>query len=118
MAYVMAATAVVGTLTGIVNSVASISDMNKRRNFVQALSALDNDQKLALNKQLLDAKSNDARQAIIGNILGQLDTARIQGLTTVQTEKEKTNKTVTTVAIIAGAVLLLGVIVLMIKKRK
>ena len=118
MSYILAGTAVVGSLTGIVNTIAGTSDMTKRRNFVQALAALDNDQKVALNKQLLDAKSNDARQAILGNILGQLNTATINGLATVQTEKEKTNKTVITVAIVAGSILLLGIIFLKLKKHK
>lgn len=117
MSYIMAGTSVVGSLTGIVNTISQTSDMTKRRNFVQNLAALDLDQKIALNKQLLDAKSNDARQAIMGNILGQLNTATINGLATVQTEKQKTTKTVTTAAIIVGGVILLGVIVLMIKKR-
>jgi hypothetical protein len=117
MSYILAGAAVVGSLTGIVNTIAGTSDMTKRRNYVQNLAALDYDQKVALNKQLLASNSNDARQAILTNVLGQLDTARINGLATVQTEKEKTAKTVTTVAIVVGGILLLGVIVLKLKRK-
>ena len=112
------ATMVSQYLANTANAIAQISDMAKRRKFEQNLASLSLDQKMALDKQLMDANSDSARQQILGDVLGKLDVARINGLTTVQTEKEKTNKTVMTVGIIAASVLVLGFMFITLKKKK
>lgn len=116
MSYILAGTAVAGALTGIASAIANTKDMNQRRKFVQNLSALDYDQKVILNKQLIEANSEAARQQILGDTLGKLDVARIEALGKVQAEKEKTKKSLYIVAGIGGLIVVGGLVAFKLKK--
>ena len=116
MSYILAGTAVAGALTGIVSAIANTKDMNQRRKFVQNLAALDYDQKVILNKQLIEANSEAARQQILGDTLGKLDVARIDALGKVQAEKEKTKKSLYIVAGIGGLIIIGGLVAIKLKK--
>lgn len=105
----------VSAVTGIATAISGTSDAAKRRLYEQNLGLLSLDQQKALNKQLIAANSEDARQAILANTLGQIGSARVNALSAVQVEKEKTKK-VLTIAAIAGVVLVLGIVVIL-KKR-
>ena len=109
-------TAVAGALTGIASAIANTKDMNQRRKFVQNLAALDYDQKVILNKQLIEANSEAARQQILGDTLGKLDVARIEALGKVQAEKEKTKKSLYIVAGIGGLIIVGGLVAIKLKK--
>lgn len=116
MSYILAGTAVASALTGIVSAIANTKDMNQRRKFVQNLAALDYDQKVILNKQLIEANSEAARQQILGDTLGKLDVARIEALGKVQAEKEKTKKSLYIVAGIGGLIIVGGLVAFKLKK--
>jgi hypothetical protein len=116
MSYILAGTAVAGALTGIASAIANTKDMNQRRRFVQNLAALDYDQKVILNKQLIEANSEAARQQILGDTLGKLDVARIDALGKVQAEKEKTKKSLYIVAGIGGLIIIGGLVAIKLKR--
>jgi hypothetical protein len=92
--------------------------MNKRRKFEQNLASLDYDQKITLSKALNDANSESARQQILGDTLGKLDVARIDALGKVQSEKEKTKKTLYILGGIAGIIVVIGLVTIFIKRNK
>jgi hypothetical protein len=106
------------SVANIANAIAGISDMNKRRKFEQNLSSLDYDQKLILSKALNDANSEQARQQILGDILGKLDVARIDALGKVQAEKEKTKKTLYILGGVAGIIIVIGLVMILVKRNK
>lgn len=112
---IAAAAQVVQAGAAVVSTISSISDASKRRLYEQNLGLLSLDQQKALNKQLIAANSEDARQAILANTLGQIGSARVNALSAVQVEKEKTKK-VLTIAAIAGLALVVGLVVIL-KKR-
>jgi hypothetical protein len=113
---VAAISAGVGAVTGIVDSITSISDASKRRLYEQNLGLLNFDQKAKLEKLLRSANSEDARQQILAQTLGSANVARIDALAKVQVEKEKTKKTLLVIGIIGGILLIGGVILVMRKK--
>jgi hypothetical protein len=106
------------SVANIANAIAGISDMNKRRKFEQNLSSLDYDQKLILSKALNDANSEQARQQILGDTLGKLDVARIDALGKVQAEKEKTKKTLYILGGVAGIIVVIGLVMILVKRNK
>jgi hypothetical protein len=106
------------SVANIANAIAGISDMNKRRKFEQNLASLDYDQKITLSKALNDANSESARQQILGDTLGKLDVARIDALGKVQSEKEKTKKTLYILGGIAGIIVVIGLVTIFIKRNK
>lgn len=115
---IAAASQVVTAVTGVVNSIAGISDMNKRRLYEQNLGLLSLDQKAKLDQLLRSAQSEDARQAILAQTLSTSNSARIDALAKVQAEKEKTKKTILVVSIIGGIVLLGGLLLILAKRKK
>ena len=112
------ATAIIGAGTGIATAIASTDDANKRRLYAQNLGLLDLDQKKKLNDALLASNSEAARQQILGDVLGKINTARVDSLGKLAQEKEKTKKTLIPVAIIAGSVLTLGLLLVFYKRGK
>ena len=117
MAFVAIA-AGVGAGAGVASAIASTSDANKRRLYAQNLSLLDFDQKKKLNDALLATNSEAAKQQLLADVLGKINTARVDSLGKLAQEKEKTKKTLLTVAIIAGSVLTLGLFLVFYKKGK
>jgi ssRNA-specific RNase YbeY (16S rRNA maturation enzyme) len=57
--------------TAIANTIASINDINKRRNFEESLSLLSNQQQKELNDKLLQSNSETDRLSILSNSLVQ-----------------------------------------------
>lgn len=114
---VMAVAAAVSATTGIVNAISGTSDAAKRRTYEQNLAFLSADEKKKLDKMLSGARSEEARQQILASTLGSISSARVGALATVQAEKEKTKKTLLTVGIIAGAVIAIGLVFVLIKKK-
>jgi len=114
---VMAISAGVSAVTGIVNSISAISDANKRRAYEQNLGLLTLDQKAKLEKLLIKAGSEQAREQILAQTLGTANSARIDALAKVQAEKEKTKKTVLVVAIIGGVVIVGGLLLILAKRK-
>lgn len=95
-------------------AVAGASGAAKQRMYQKNLDLLTLDQKKALEKQLMGAKSEEARQAILASTLGAISSARVQALGDIQKEKEKTKK----VLLITGASIVgLLLLVLIIKKK-
>jgi hypothetical protein len=90
--------------------------MEKRRKFEQNFAALDYDQKIKLNQALMAAGSEQARQQLLGDTLSKLDVARINAIGSLQSEKEKTRKTLYIVGGIAVIVSIIGYFV--ISKRR
>jgi hypothetical protein len=114
---VMAVASAVSAATGIVNAISGTSDAAKRRTYEQNLAFLSADDKKKLDKMLISAKSEEAKQQILAATLGSIGSARVGALATVQAEKEKTKKTLLVVGLIAGAVII-GGLVFILSKRK
>jgi len=112
------ATGVATAVSGLVNSVTNITDTSKRRLYEQNLASLSFDQKLAIDKMLKEASSEDARQQILQQTLGNLSGARINAISLVQVEKEKTKKTMLIIGGIMGLLAVVGIIVTLKNKRK
>lgn len=90
--------------TAIANTIAGISDMNKRRRFEQSLALLSNRQQQELNEKLMKADSQNQRLQILSDSMVQYAIANETGAA----KKE------TVMYIIAGAlavVILIGAIV-------
>lgn len=114
---VMAISAGVSAVTGIVNSISAISDANKRRTYEQNLGLLTLDQKKALETLLIKAGSEQAREQILAQTLGSANTARIDALAKLQTEKEKTKKTIIVVSIVGGIIIVGGLLLILAKRN-
>jgi len=114
---VMAIAAAASAATGIANAISGTSDAAKRRTYEQNLAFLSADDKKKLDTMLINAKSEEARQQILAATLGNIGSARVGALATVQAEKEKTKKTLLVVGLIAGAVII-GGLVFILSKRK
>jgi hypothetical protein len=110
--------AVAQSVASIGQSINSIGDVNKRRKYEQNLAALDYDQKIALNKLLMGAKSEEARQQILSETLGKLNTARIDALGKLEVEKEKTKKTLLVVGAVGAVIGILAFIIILAKRNK
>jgi beta-lactamase regulating signal transducer with metallopeptidase domain len=110
--------AVAQSVASIGQSINSIGDVNKRRKYEQNLAALDYDQKIALNKLLMGAKSEEARQQILSETLGKLNTSRIDALGKLEVEKEKTKKTLLVVGAVGAVIGILAFIVILAKRKK
>jgi hypothetical protein len=83
---------VANALANVTNAVTNTMDASKRRKYEQNLANLSFDQKVKLDKELANAKSDADKQALLGNVLGGLSSSRIDALSRVQVEREKTKK--------------------------
>jgi hypothetical protein len=110
LAAISAASSVVTAGTSIVGAITGTSDAAKRRMYEQNLALLNVDEKRKLEKLLRDAGSEQARQQVLAATLGQLGTARIEALSRLEQEREKTKKTVLILSIVGGVVLIGGLI--------
>lgn len=108
----------VGAATGVANAITGTIDANKRRIYEQNLGLLNLDQKAKLEGLLREAKSEEARQAILAQTLSTTNSARIDALAKVQTEKEKTKKTILVASIVGGVILLGGLLLILAKRNK
>jgi hypothetical protein len=107
----------VSAATGIANAISGTSDAAKRRTYEQNIAFLSVGEKKKLDGMLINAKSEEARQQILAATLGNIGSARVGAIATVQAEKEKTKKTLLVVGLIAGAVII-GGLVFILSKRK
>ena len=114
---VMAVAAAVSAATGIVNAISGTSDAAKRRTYEQNLAFLSANDKKKLDGMLINAKSEEARQQILAATLGNIGSARVGAIATVQAEKEKTKKTLLVVGLIAGAVIIGGLVFILSKRN-
>jgi hypothetical protein len=97
-----------GNLTGYLDTglkslerIKSISDAKKKREYEFALSNLNLEDKRKLNNELLRAKSNEERFAILTNAKSELEKSR-------QEQKAKNNLKLAVIIIGGGIVLLFG----------
>lgn len=100
----------VAAATAIFGMVGKINDANKRRWFAQALSLLTNEQKIELNKRLIEATTQNERIAIV-----------TEGITefTAQNEAAAASKKIMMLFIAGGlSIVLLTVAVIYYFKRK
>lgn len=111
------AAAIIGTGVEAAKAIAGTSDAAKRRTYEQNLAFLSADDKKKLDKLLLQAGTDQARQQILAQTLGQVGSARVQAIAQLEAEKERTNKTILVIAGITG-ILLVGGIVLILAKKK
>ena len=113
---IMAVAAVAQAGVSISNAISGTSDAAKKRTYEQNLQLLNADDKKKLEKLLIEADSEQARQQILSQTLSTASSARINALAKLQAEKEKTKKTLLVVLI--GGVILLGGIALILSKRR
>lgn len=108
----------VQAVASLTTAISGVSDTNKRRKYEQNLASLDYDQKIALNKLLMGAQSEQARQQILGDTLGKLNTARVDALGKLEIEREKTKKTLLVVGVVGAVIGILAFIVILAKRNK
>jgi hypothetical protein len=89
--------------TAIASTIASISDMNKRRKFEQTLAMLSNEQQQELNQQLLATNNDNTRLQMLTNAITNI---RVAGVQTIGK-----NETTKMIVIAGSAVIVLGIIV-------
>lgn len=97
--------------TAIATTIASIKDMQKRREFEQQLSLLSNAQQNDLNNKLLASNSQTERLQI-------LSSAVLQYTIAAQSSQQKSQTVMLIVAGVLGAVLLGVALVYTLKKKK
>ena len=106
----IAIAAAVSAAASVGGAVGGGSGAAKQRLFQQNLELLNLDQKKALERELMNAKSEEARQAILASTLGSISSARVSALGKVQQEREKTKKTLIIAGAVIGALLLIVLI--------
>jgi hypothetical protein len=114
------ATAIAATqaVTSLVDTITNIADKNKRRLYEQNLASLSFSQQEALARFVNNQASEEAKLKILADTLGRLNKARINSITQIEAEKEKTRKYLY-VTLAIGGIMLLGVFMYVgIKKRK
>ncbi len=109
MASIDPVSAVVQIGTATAQTIASIQDMNKRRNFEQSLALLNSDQKNELEKQLMATNDRTARFGIMSGTMTQFLIAN-------QTAGAKNDVLMYSVA--GGLAIVLLVMVVIFVKRK
>ena len=110
-------TGIANTLANVTNAVSNTIDSTKRRKYEKNLANLSYDQKIALNKELANAKSDSDKQAILGSVLGGLSSSRIDAISKVQVEREKTKKIIIILGVSFALVVSSVIIFLKIKKK-
>jgi hypothetical protein len=111
------ASGVANALANVTNAVTNTMDASKRRKYEQNLANLSFDQKVQLNKELAYAKTDSEKQAVLGNILGGLTSSRIDAISKVQVEREKTKKIIIILGISFVSVITSVIIYLNFKKK-
>jgi hypothetical protein len=111
------ASQVANALANVTNAVTNTMDASKRRKYEQNLANLSFDQKVKLDKELANAKSDSDKQAILGSVLGGLSSSRIDALSKVQVEREKTKKIIIILGISFAVVVSSILIYMKFKKR-
>ncbi len=115
VATAIAATQAVATL---VDTITNISDKQKRRLYEQNLASLSYSQQEALARFVNNQASQEAKLKILADTLGRLNTARINSITQIEAEKEKTRKYLYMTLSIGGIVLIGGILYVLIKRKK
>ena len=111
------ASGVANALANLTNAVTNTMDASKRRKYEQNLANLSFDQKIKLDKELANAKSDSDKQAILGGVLGGLSSSRIDALSKVQVEREKTKKIIIILGISFALVVSSVLIYMKLKKQ-
>jgi hypothetical protein len=108
---------IANALANVTNAVTNTMDASKRRKYEQNLANLSFDQKVKLDKELANAKSDADKQALLGNVLGGLSSSRIDALSRVQVEREKTKKIIIILGISFALVVSSVLIYIKLKKQ-
>lgn len=114
---IVAASAALDSVASLAATIASIGDAAKRRRYEQALASLNYDQQVQLNKLLLEANDEQARQNILTKTLTSSADIRVDAITALTQEKENTSRQLKKIALIGG-IFLLGIFGLILMKRK
>jgi len=108
----------VTAVTQIVGTISNVSDTKKRRLYEQNLASLSYDQKEALGKLLQKQSTEEAKLKILSETLGTLNAARINSLTQIEAEKQKTKKYLYIVLGLSGTILIVSTIYFLTKNKK
>lgn len=100
----------VSALSGIADTIAGISDENKKRQFQEQLAVLSNQQQSELNDKLLAANSQTQRLQILSDGLVQYAIAN-------QANEAKKTTSMYIIAVVLVAIIFTGVIIYSVKTR-
>ena len=114
------AAAVVGAITGVAKAIAGVKDMKLRTDIERNIKFLTQKQQIELDKQLLNAATQDKKTEILVNAVSKIRggqsaaiiTASIQARKADQVKQERTNA----IIVIGGAVAIMIAIYLLKKK--
>jgi hypothetical protein len=101
----------------LANTLASISDKKKRREFEQSLKYLSADRQKQLERNLIDARSQNERLALLTDALAQMHIGRIYNISETEREKERRKRT-TIILYASGVAIVVGFITYFILKKK
>src|SRR5947209_655462 len=73
--------------TAIAQTIAGISDLNKRRKFEQTLAMLSNEQQQALNQQLLQTNNDNTRLQMLTSAVTNIRVAGVNDIAKNETVK-------------------------------
>jgi hypothetical protein len=115
----VAISAGVGGATGIASTVAQVTDAKKRREFEQKFAFLDARQRAALERELQSTNNSNEKLKILSNAAANIRSAQSSAILSSQITskalaKSSSDRTLA-IAVIGGAAIILGAIVL-IKK--
>ena len=113
------AAAVVGAITGVAKAIAGVKDMKLRTDIERNIKFLTQKQQIELDKQLLNAATQDKKTEILVNAVSKIRggqsaaiiTASIQARKADQVKQERTNA----IIVIGGAVAIMIAIYLLKK---
>ena len=101
----------------LAETLSNVTDKKKRREFEQSLKSLSTDRQKKLERDLIDARSQNERLALLTDALAQMHIGRIYNIS--ETEREKERRKRTNILLYGGGIaIVLGFITYFILKRK
>lgn len=118
LATIATITAIAGGASGAYAGIASARNQKLRREYEQNLAALNAEEKKRLEQQLLEAKDLEAKRVILQETLGKATKTRIEAISAKKMEAQKTLNKLTLIGGIGAVVLIIGFILIAVKKKK
>jgi len=105
-----------GAATG--SAISSTKNAKKRREFEQNIAALNQQEKDALEKKLQEKKTVEERQKVLSDTLSNITMTRLNAIEQQKLENKKTFNKLLVIGGISVAILIVGLIIVKVKKGK
>lgn len=118
LATIATITAITGGAAATYGGIASARNAKLRREYEQNLAALNVEEKKRLEQQLLEAKDLEAKRLILQETLGKATQTRIEAIAAKKMEAQKTLNKLTLIGGVGAVVLVIGFILIAVKRKK